>query len=91
MKLLISTSLKVVNIAFVFYASFSLYAILILILFIGTLVSVLVPVIPVGAFVPFYYCVGAYLGGADGASYFCFSSFGAALLPSPLSSACIIN
>lgn len=49
MKLLISISLKVVSMAFVFYASLSLWAILILILDIGTLVSVRVPEIPAGA------------------------------------------
>jgi hypothetical protein len=45
-----SISLNVVNIAFVFYASFNLSAILNLILFIGTLVSDLVPSIDDGAF-----------------------------------------
>jgi len=39
----------------VFYASFNLYAILILILDIGTLVSTRVPEIPVGAFDPLLY------------------------------------
>merc|ERR1719180_69119 len=43
----ISSSLKVVNIAFVFWASFSLLAIFNLILFIFTLCSLLVPAISV--------------------------------------------
>merc|ERR1719234_2633094 len=43
----ISNSLKVVNIAFVFWASFSLLAIFNLILFIFTLCSLLVPAISV--------------------------------------------
>merc|ERR1719320_1632894 len=43
----ISNSLKVVNIAFVFWASFNLLAIFILILFIFTLCSLLVPAISV--------------------------------------------
>jgi len=45
-----SISLKVVSIAFVFWASFNLSAILSLILFIATLVSDLEPAIVTGAF-----------------------------------------
>jgi len=45
-----SISLKVVSMAFVFWASFNLSAILSLILFIGTLVSDLEPFMEVGAF-----------------------------------------
>lgn len=58
-----STSLKVVNIALVFWASLSLSAILSLILLIATLVSVLVPWIPTGAFLETF-CAG--LPGDEG-------------------------
>jgi len=81
MKLLISISLNVVNIAAVFYASLSLPPILILILLIGTLTSVLVPVMPVGAFPDFDYGVGVVAIGLGvsiflgGASSFLTSSF----------------
>ncbi len=65
----ISISLKVVNMALVFWASFNLSAILSLILFIGTLVSVLVPLIVVGAFLAVLDAAffGAAGGGVDGA------------------------
>jgi len=57
----------------VFYASLSLSAILILILFIGTRVSVLVPVIPVGAFLAVtdgvFGAAGAGFGGPVGAAF----------------------
>jgi len=59
--------------AFVFYASLSLSAILILILFIGTRVSVLLPLISVGAFLAVTDGVGgaagAGFGGPDGAAF----------------------
>jgi len=51
-----SISLKVVSIAFVFWASFNLSAILNLILFIATLVSVLVPWIEPGAYLAVVDC-----------------------------------
>jgi predicted MFS family arabinose efflux permease len=51
-NVLISISLKVVNMALVFWEPFSFWAIVSLILFMGTLVSVRVPVIPVGAMEP---------------------------------------
>jgi len=50
MMLVMSISLKVVSMAAVFWESFNLWEILFLILDMGTLISVLVPKISVGAF-----------------------------------------
>ena len=65
----ISTSLKVVSRAFVFYAFFKFSAILILILVIGTLVSNLYPPIVVGAFLAVV--LAAPPPGAAAAGAFC--------------------
>ena len=67
-----SISLKVVNMALVFWASFNLSAILNLILFIGTLVSDLDPVMLVGAFfaVVEVTALPPEGGGVDGAAGF---------------------
>ena len=64
----ISTSLKVVNNAFVFYAIFKFSAIFIRILDIGTRVSIRCPDIDVGAFFAVYVAVPP-LAAAGGAFY----------------------
>ena len=67
-----SISLKVVNMALVFWASFNLSAILNLILFIGTLVSDLDPVMESGAFLAVVEVTALPPdgGGVDGAAGF---------------------
>merc|ERR1719209_1144687 len=63
-----SSSLKVVNIALVFCASFSLLAIFVLILFIFTLCSLLVPAISVVGSAGGILSTGAAAAGAAGAA-----------------------